>query len=879
MNPINHPKLFFLQKNRITPSLLISLFIFLLAATGSAQTQNPAPGPSLVSIEVTNTPMARILQMLEQQTSFRFAYSTELIQQQKNVTLNARLVNLSDLLKLLFRGTDIIFSIVGNQIVLQKNELPVKITVSGYIRDIKTGEFLIGASIILPDQRAGTFSNNYGFYSITVPRTNELTIQVSYVGYTNTVKTINAQKSNSFDINLEQPKQAISYVTVVDDKKNEGRLSALGTVDITADLLGESPSVSGGGDIIQAVQMQPGVQAGLDGTPGFFVRGGNTGQNLVQLDEATLYNPSHLFDLVSIFNMAAIKKASLLKSGFPVSYGDHLSSVLDISMKDGNTNQLGGIVQVGSIVSGLTLYGPIKQNKASFLIAARRSMIDLLLQPFDIKSYFSNYNFYDVNAKMSWRFSRRDRIFLSFYKGQDQNLFQDETPDSSAISYGNKFGNQTFTFRWNHLYSQKLFANTSFIYNDYYQSVSAIQDDYYAQLYSGIRDMNIKTDLYYYPDRRHKIRAGLNFLHQKLFPATVSDKIPPSGNITNIKPEQLLEKNSNRVAAYLSDEIKLSPRWNLYAGIRVPLFYNNDVQYLFAEPRVSLQYMIHTGTYVKAAYTQMHQYIHLVQGYNASFPAEIWIGSSRIIQPESSQQFSLAIFKKSANQLFETGLEFYYKKMDNQLLFKGHTQPVIDEYIDDNVIFGKAFSYGAELSVAKKKGKLTGSIAYTLSHAFQQFDSLNLGRKFPFAYDRRHNMHLSAGYALNSHWKMSADLYVSSGSFFTIHTVNNNPGASNNPLYPDDDVNTTNTGPPDIEVNNYQLKPYNRLDLGIFYKKIKTTQHGSLETEWSLSLYNVYAHNNIFLAYRSIDPVTKEAVIKEVSFLPIIPTVTYRCKF
>lgn len=868
------------KKNNRASQFACTLWCLLLGAL-PVYSQLQTPATTLVFMEANNLPLEKVFLIIEKQTPFRFAYSTELVQQQKNITYRAPSVYLPELLNTIFHGTNITYSIIGNQVVLQKINLPNKITIDGFIKDVRTGELLIGAAIFFPDNKTGTVSNSYGFYSITVPQADVLNMQVSYVGYTTAIKKISAYKSSTVDIGLGQPQQAASYVTVVDDKRSDDKLNQLGAVDITNDMLADGPSVSGNGDIIQSVQMQPGVQSGLEGTPGYFVRGGNAGQNLVQLDEATLYNPSHLFGLVSIFNAAAIKKATLLKSDFPASYGDHLSSVLDISMKDGNNRQLGGIIQAGSIVSGITLYGPLKRNKASFLIAARRSMIDLLLQPLGVKNYFSNYALYDVNAKLSWRISGRDRIFLSFYKGLDKNIFHDETPDSSAITYGNKFGNQAFTLRWNHLYSKKLFSNTSFIYNDYYQSLSAIQNDYFAQLYSGIRDINVKTDLYYYPGPSHKIRGGLNYLHQKLFPATVSDKIPPTGNITNIKPDEIPEKITDRFAVYLSDEMKLGGRWNIYAGIRVPVFFTKDIQYINVEPRVSIQYMISPATYFKTSYTEMHQYIHLVQSYNASFPAEIWIGSSNIVKPQYSQQISTGIFRNFSNKMFQMGIEFYYKQMDNQLLFKGGTEPVIDNNLEDNLVFGKAWSYGAELSIRKKKGKLTGWLGYTLASANQQFDSLHLGEKFPFAYDRRHSFYLAASYAINPHWKVSADFFAASGRTFTINTVKNTSGANENSLYPNDDNNNGNgtVTLPDIEVNNYRLTPYNRLDLSISYTKIKQTSRRSFETEWFLSIYNVYAQNNIFLAYRSIDPVTQLAVVKEVSFIPVIPTLTYHYKF
>jgi hypothetical protein len=469
--------------HKATKWILLSLYftVFLLVSKAPADAQAPSPSTTIVNIDANNLPLDSVCLLVEKQTSFRFAYNTELVQLQKRITYRSGPVALAELLKILFRDTNLGYSIIGNQIVLQKVAMPNKVVINGYVRDTKTGEMLIGAAIYLPAHKTGTISNNYGFYAVTVPQAETMDVQVSYVGYQTVMKRVNAARSTALNIDLDQHQDSVKHVIVVDDRSNENiRLNQLSAVDISSDMLADAPSVSGTGDIINTVEMQPGVHAGLEGTPGFFVRGGNSGQNLVQLDEANLYNPSHMFELVSIFNPATIKRATLLKGGFPAAYGDYLSAVLDISMNDGDNQQFGGVVQTGTIVSGVTLYGPVKRKKASFLVAARRSMIDLLLQPFSVKNYFSNYAFYDVNAKLSYQFSQRDRIFLSYYKGQDHNTYQGETADSNAITYANKFGNEVFAFRWNHLFSRKLFVNTSAMYNDYYQSVSAIQDDYFA---------------------------------------------------------------------------------------------------------------------------------------------------------------------------------------------------------------------------------------------------------------------------------------------------------------------------------------------------------------------------------------------------------------
>ncbi len=865
-------------------SVVFSYFICLAPDFAHAQVQEKNLSNTHIILDVSNIPLNKVLSKIEEQTTFRFAYNTDLVLRQKNITINVRDIELNELLHLLFTDTHLSYNVSGNQVILQKTDLPEKITISGYVKDAQSGESLAGSSLYLPSNKEGTFSSQYGFYSVTVPPSDSLELMISYVGYQSILKKINCNRNVFININMEKNKESASSVIIATDKMEDNvKKNQFGAIDISSDMLVNIASISGEGDIISSVQMLAGVQAGLDGTPGYFVRGGSAGQNQVLLDEATLYNPSHLFGLVSIFNASAIKNASLLKGGFPASYGDYLSSILDVTMKDGNNQQFGGIIQAGTIASGVTLYGPLKPGKGSFLISARRSTIDLLLRPFSVQNYFSNYYFYDINAKINYQLSQKDRIFLSFYKGRDNNSYTTDISDSSVINYSTLFGNQALTLRWNHLYSGELFSNSSLIYSNYQQSLSAIRESYFAQLYSGIRDINFKVDFYYYPNVANKIRWGANYLYQSLLPATISDKISLSGTAPNIRPGDIPEKNSNRVAIFLSDAIKLNKKSEAYIGIRSPVFFNANVLYYNIEPRLSLLYLIKPSVSIKVFYAQTHQFIHLVQSYNASFPAEIWIGSSKIVQPQASQQVTVGLFKNFKENIIQTSLEFYYKSMEHQLLFKGSTQQTIYNNIEDRLIFGEARSYGTEFFIRKTRGKFTGWLAYSLAYAFQQFDSLNFGKSFPFAYDRRHSVHIATTYSINQHWKVSTNFFIASGRAFTLNT-NTSPGSTNqdsNPLF--DDENNNNGNPngnsQDIEPNNYRLTPYDRLDVSIEYKKNRKIGKKNFEFEWVFSVYNVYGRHNTSLAYRAIDPVTKQAIAKQISFIPIIPSVTYSLKF
>jgi len=917
-------KIIYSLSNTINKTILLKILIFtyLFISYNIAQAQENTISNTLVSLNVKNMLLSDVLSNVEKMTSFKFAYNAELISKRK-ITINVQNLSLDKVLILIFKSVPIKYTNIGQQIILE--EIP-KITISGYIKDSISGEAITGATIYLPKIKTSTYTNNYGFYSITIRQSASIELIVSSVQYKKASVKVIAKKSSGLNIKLtkaeipiksrpaliELPtdtlKQELFDMTnfLLDSIKKESIISDENYVPIKSiksqplisdrkavseDLIKTISAISGNADIINSIQLLPGVISGLDGRSGFFVRGGNTDQNLVQLDEAILYNPNHLLELVSVFNAPAIRNAIFLKEGFPAMYGDHLSSVLDISMKEGNSQKFGGDLELGTITSGLTIYAPVIHNKASFLLSARKSTIDLFLKPFHLKNYYNDYSFYDINAKINFQLSQKDRVYLSFYQGKDNSFFSIDSIENNAISYDINFGNRALSLRWNHLYSQKLFSNTSIIYNNYYQTSSTSQQQYYANIYSGISDIDFKTDLNYYPNMKHQIGIGIDYLYQTLFPASVSDKAITTGSYISINPSEIPGKYSNRLAVYFGDNIDLSSKFSVYLGGRMPVYFKNDVQYISLEPRLSLQFLVNPTTGLKISYTQMHQYLHLVQSYNASYPAEIWIGSSKIVKPQNSQQISIGLFKNFYNNMFQSNIEVYYKKMGNQLLFKGEMQPAIVTNMDSALIFGQGQAYGTEFSVRKTSGKLTGWLAYNLSYAYQQFDSLNLGESFPSANDRRHSLHLSVNYAFNEHWNISSVFVFTSGSSFTLKksVLSGSVNPDDNPLYDDiinvgssDDGTTEisdNGSYSQIQQNNYRLKPYNRLDISISYSRTKKLKKRDVETKWIFSVYNVYAYPNTFFTYRSIDPVTKLPIANQVSFVPIIPSISYNLKF
>ena len=869
--------------------LLLSLTC-LVAAHVSAQ--DTSFKRTLVTVTLKNTSFQGALSVIESRIPYKFAYNDDVVQGQKSITLIAVQMPLPDLLQQLLQGTPITYELIGDQIVLRTSHPFSRVTLSGFIRDARSGELLIGASVYLPSSGNGILSNNYGFYSLSVPASDTLDLEISYVGYKSAFRriSVDGDQTLSFELEHNDDQESIGKLVVANDKREDNvKKNQTARIDLSNEMIIAAPSVSGSGDLIGSIEMLPGVQAGIDGAPGYFVRGGNAGQNLILLDDATLYNPSHIFGLVGIFNPPVVKYASLMKGGFPAAYGDHVSSVLDVVMKDGSDQQTGGTVQMGTVSSGATVYGPLEKGKSSWLVSGRRSTTDILLRPLLDSNYFMNYYFYDVNAKLTFQLSPADKLMLSLYSGRDNNTYSGDSVNASGIDYSMNYGNTAFMARWNHQFSGKLFMHSSVEYNRYHQFLSASQQGYFAQLYSGINDVNAKTELNWYQSTSHTISAGADVLRQTLYPASLSGQKAPADSGLTIVPSGIPPKAADRIAVYAGDNMKFGQRWQLYLGVRAPYFFKTDASYFSLEPRLSLLYLVDPTTSVKVSFTDMHQYIHLVQSYNASFPAEIWIGSSKVVRPQTSNEVSAGLYKNFAGNAIQASMEFYYKQMGNQLLFGGVDTLVIDNSLEKQLIFGRGWSYGAEFLVRKNSGRWTGWLAYTLAYAYQQFDSLNEGETFPFAYDRRNMLDISTAYAISPHWKIAANLLLASGRAFSLSPDSSyilNPGPGRSPLFDNPGRGqgrgrglNRGGGSWDVVANNYRLNPYNRLDINVHYLKRRTVGSRVLETEWIFSVYNVYARPNNSFVYRTIDPSTGKVVARQLPLIPVIPSITYILKF
>ena len=714
-----------------------------------------------------------------------------------------------------------------------------RVTISGFIKDTKTGEALISASVYVTNEKRGTATNAYGFFSISVKSADSIGVVISYQGYQPQIFTISGKADQVFDYNLQEKTNSLTEVIVSSSKNNNNITKAkMSVINIPMKQIKTLPAIAGERDILKIVQLLPGVQSGQEGTTGFYVRGGNTDQNLVQLDEATVYNPNHLFGLFSTFNTNAINSVTLIKGGYPAQYGGRLSSILDITMKEGNKKKFSGEGGIGLVSSNLTLQGPITKNKSSFIISARRTFLDLIAKAVVPKN-----------------------------KGLDNAKYA----GASSLNYGINFGNTTGTVRWNHLYNKKLFSNTSFIYNDYHLSLTTTQDQYYAQLYTGIKDVNLKTDFSYYPSANHSIKAGVNYAYSTLFPSTTSAKVPRSGNINKPNLDSIQRKYSSLVSFYVNDDITISEKFSASAGLRVPVFIKSDVQYLRYEPRATVKYQLDDATSIKAAYTIMNQFQHLIPSSTASLPTDIWISSSKIVKPQTSQQIAIGLFKNFKDNNFEASIEGYYKTMNNQVLFKEGAQSLQSADIDTKLTFGRGNSYGAELFIKKNIGRFTGWLSYTLSWTNQKFDSLNFGKQFPFTYDKRHNLSIVGTYDLSKRWTLSGAFVFTSGGAFTLPTGRAGVYGDGS-LY--DGTYYDYTGR-----NNYRYRSYHRLDLSAIRHGNPKIFGKKYESELVISVYNIYNRHNPYFIYLTKDPLTKAISAKEVSLLPIIPSISYNFKF
>lgn len=788
-------------------------------------------------------------------------------------------------------------------------------TISGYITDSKNGETLISASVYEEKSLKGTVSNTYGFYSLTIPK-GDVTLRFSYVGYSSQTKKFKLDRDTVINISMLEGKE-LNEVTVIGNQKEIGvRGTQMSAIEVPISQIKSIPTLFGETDVLKALQLLPGVQAGVEGSAGFYVRGGGPDENLFLLDGVPVYNVNHLGGFFSVFNADALKNVTLYKGAFPARFGGRLSSVVDLQMKDGNPYRLHGDVTIGLISSKFNLEGPLFNRKTTFNFSGRRTYFDILSQPFikmaakqsgEINKISAGYYFYDLNAKISHKFSDNDRLFLSVYSGddaiysdiQDSYVDYDNGKQSSNLKMDWKWGNFITAAKWNHVINNKLFMNTTATYTQY-RFHMAVGTEFTAQTYdppskvtesitlgykSGITDYSAKVDFDYAPSPNHDIKFGLNYTNHTFRPGVTVSELKLDTDTLDQRMDTTIGDQSifaNETSLYFEDNININNYLKANVGLHYSTFIVQNQFYHSLQPRVNLRLLLSDNLSLKASYVLMNQYIHLLSNNNVSLPTDLWVPVTKRIAPMKSDQVSFGAFYNLLN-IVDLSFEAYYKSMDNLIEYKdGASFWGSNTGWEDKVSLGRGWAYGAEFMAQKSIGKTTGWVAYSWAKSERLFDrpgqELNNGLVFPAKYDRRHNISVVLSHKFNEKIDISGTWVFNTGNNGTIPMQN----TYSYPV-PGTQYNYDNSIPYINQRNNFKYPNYHRLDLGVnFNKQLK---HG--KRIWNISFYNLYNHMNPFLVYVGTDynfnyltgQMTTRKSLKQITIFPVIPSVSYSYKF
>ena len=753
----------------------------------------------------------------------------------------------------------------------------VRHTVSGTVRDSASGETLIGASLLLLEQpRSAILSNSYGFYSINAP-SGRYTLVISFTGYRSDTLAIDLARDVALNVHLNSSSGELQEV-VVSANRNDANVSKplMGVQKLSVTEIRDIPVIFGEKDILKTIQLLPGVQSAGDGNSGFYVRGGGIDQNLILLDGATVYDPSHLLGFFSVFNSDAIKDVTLYKGAIPAEYGGRLSSVLDVKMNDGNSKDYSASGGIGLIDSRLTIEGPIQKDDGSFIVSARRTYADLFLKlSKDTNTNRNSLYFYDLNAKANYKLGDKDHLYLSGYFGQDHL--------GISNSFDLTYGNSTGTLRWNHILNSKLFSNTSLVYSKYSYNIGVTSGNNDIGIVSFIKDFDIKEDLEYYISSGNKLNFGFDVTDHTISPGNISASQSSNFNSLSIQNRHALES-----ALYVNHDLAVSDKLNLNYGLRAELFtvlgpgtfYTYDssgnavdsskygsgqtvINYFNLQPRFSASYKLTDNSSVKASYARTTQNLHLLSNSTSSNPTDVWIPSSNNVKPEIGDQVSLGYYRNLKENNYELSAEVYYRFMQNQIDYKNGAQLIANTNVESQLVYGHGRAYGIELYARKKVGRLTGWISYTLSRTERQFSAVNNDSWYPATQDRTHDLSVVAIYKLNKKWTLSSDFVYYTGNATTWPSGKYQVDGQIAFVY--------------TERNGYRMPPYNRLDFSATLQGRKTKKTDSY---WIFSCYNVYGRENPYsISFQQDpgDPSKTQAV--QYALFRWVPSISYNFKF
>jgi hypothetical protein len=772
--------------------------------------------------------------------------------------------------------------VISSQLLAQQN-----FTLNGFVRDAQNGEELIGVSVYIPSLKAGTVTNAYGFYALSLPR-GTYEVQFSYIGYKTQTLTLDLNENVARNITLQSEALVIEAITITDKPLDENVIAVqMSKNTLNMSQVRKLPALFGEVDIIKNIQMLPGVISAGEGTSGFFVRGGSADQNLILIDEAPVYDPSHLFGLFSVFNADVIKDSELYKGGIPARFGGRLSSILDVRTKDGNNRETDITGGIGTLASRIAIEGPLRKEKSSFIVSARRSYVDVFLKAADQDNLVY---FYDVNAKINWRHNNKNRFFLALYGGRDVFSFSDD--------FGFQWGNLTSTFRWNHLFNDRLFSNVSVIASNFDYKLELKDPVQGFKWISDLQELSVKTDLSYAANAHNELTFGYHLTGRRFAPGRVAPNT--SGSIFDVVEIQHMYALDH--AFYISNRQWVGDKLTLDYGARLSIFQNvgksqvylytdptDNVNiertdtlhyktletikaYINLEPRLSMRYLLAPGQSLKASYNRMVQNTHLMSAATVPVPFNTWSPSSYYLKPQIADQVAAGYFRNFNDNMYEFSVEAFYKDIRNVTDFADNAEIFFNDDISTEYRQGRSWSYGSEWMVNKTKGKLTGMVSYTLSKVMRDIPGVNLGKPFRANHDRRNVVNAQAVYEVNQKWTFGANFTYSTGRPITLPAGKYEYGPYN----------------PDVitDRNGYLLPAFHRLDLSVTLNPRKNLSR-KWQGQWVFAIYNVYNRQNPFTIYTRTkqdkdgnvigDGTEKEARL--IYLFPILPSVTYNFKF
>ena len=835
--------------------MLPALILIISVHTGFSQNLDRE-----ISIKAHNVALGKVIQMISGESGVYFSYSPQAIPVNKEISIRVKDASVRAILDQILLPNGIDYFLSENQVILkmhhslaeeqpdENNLLQKKFTLSGYVRDSATGEVIIGANVYDKNTLQGTTTNGYGFYSLTLPG-GKYHVVFSFIGYSGVVQETDLTKNRLISVNLPEAMLNINEVEIVSDISNQGINNAkAGEIRLSPAMLKQIPGFAGNIDVIKTLQTVPGIVAFGDGSTFYYVRGGNSDQNLLIIDEAPIYNPSHLFGFFSALAPDAIKEVQVYKGDFPASFGGRLSSVVDVKSRDGNLKRFGFAGNIGPFTSDITLEGPIRKDKSSFIISGRKSNLNWLNQPNPTVPDFS-INFYDVNAKLNLKVNNNNRIFLTAYTGNDD--FSRLTSPGIKLTFGISWKNSLAALRWNHIFNNRLFSNTTFCFSqyNYYLYMYKEQNNYWN---SAISNATLKTDFSWYPNPRNTVKAGFE----------VSSHFSNPGNVHFSDPEiqrfipQIPTYRSVEYALYLSNEQELTRKLLLRYGLRAVLWQdlgpasvyffdaNHNVidtsqvarntiyaSFLNPEPRLSLTYLVNQVSSLKFTYSRTVQYLQVLSNSTSPFTSlEVWAPSGPNIKPQKADQLELGYFHRQPGAAYDFSVETFYKHFYNQVDYKDHANMLYNPLIEGELRFGKAWSYGAEVQLRKTSGKITGWIGYSYSRSLRQIEGINNNKSFRSTYDRPHNISVSISYKLGNHWDFSAHWIYLTGSTFSSPTGFYYLNGYTVPVYGDK--------------NNDRLPDYHRMDVSVAF--LLSKPGNKYRHSLILTMYNAYGRHNPF---------------------------------